>query len=169
YKVGGKVRFLRMPDPLDRIYRISLIKDGKEIKLENPRVNNLLPPPQILTPQKAVKLDFTIKKEDFIPEAYLAIGIEGLCGNERAYAAVETPDGFAGAPDRAPSYPANPWEAPVARADGHYTYYIPVTEKMTDCPLTAWVIFCDKEKSDAAVDVYLCPPNREPHGETVIL
>lgn len=169
YGVNGKIRYLRMPEPLDRIYRIALIKDGKEIKLCDPKVNNLLPPPAVLNPVKAVKAQLTVKSEDYIPGCYLCVGLDGKCGNEMAYAVVETADGFRGAPDRAPSYPANPWEAPAKRVDQHYSYYIPVTEDMLDRPLTAWVIFCDKEKCDAKTDVYLCYPNREPDGKVVKL
>ena len=167
YKIGGKVRYLRMPEPLDRIYRISLIKDGKEVTLSNPKVNNLLPPPAVLKPFKAVKTEITVKKEDYIPGCYLSVGLDGRCGNEMAYCAVETPDGFVGAPDRAPSYPTNPWEAPARRVEKFYTYYIPVTEEMTDKVLTVWTIFCDSENCDAVVDVYLTSPNREPEGNIV--
>ncbi len=169
YAIGGAVRYLRIPEPLDRIYRISLIKDGRELTLTNPTVNNLLPPPAALKPVRAEKIDFTIDDGDYTDGCYIAVGINGICGNEAAYSALETPDGFVGAPDRAPSYPANPWEAPVKQVDGFYTYYIPVTADMVGVPLRVWTIFFDSEKCGVETDAYLCYPNREPDGKIINL
>jgi hypothetical protein len=62
---------------------------------------------------------------------YLCVAINGKHGIEGAYAALRTSDGrYLGAPDRATSFPCNPWEGASCKRDSNYTYYFPVTPEM---------------------------------------
>ena len=62
--------------------------------------------------------------------SYLAIAIPGRHGQEGAYAALRVGGKLVGTPDRAVSYPANPWEYANVDRDSNYTYYVPVTPDM---------------------------------------
>lgn len=63
---------------------------------------------------------------EIAPESYLSITIPGDTGHESVYAALKVDGDYVGAPDRAPSYPANTWELQVHPVEGNYTYYIPL-------------------------------------------
>lgn len=158
YPIGGEVRYFRMPKPLDRIYRISLTKDGQRIEIENPTLNNLQPYSRDVKYMKDTKI--TVSSEDWRKGCYLSVGLEGKHGVEGAYVVIEAADGsLHGCPDRAPGYNSNVWECYVARtmyADHHYTYYFPVAKELCDKELTVHVVGVDEENKDYGVSVYLC-------------
>ncbi len=158
FSLPSSVRYLRMPNPVYRIYRISLFKNGKEIELKNPKVNNLLPStatrPVIGAQQTVVR----VHSEDWQEGSYLSVALEGCHGVEGAYAVIECLGTVYGAPDRAPSFPSNVWEYKVRKTDSHYTYYFPVTKEMTDRDIRVWILLFDKEHTDFRSDIYLCPP-----------
>ena len=152
------LRYVRVPRPMDRISRISLYKDGKELTLKVPRANNLMPSTKNRPVVAAQKVTVQVKCADWVPGSYLSVALEGKHGVEGAYAAVEMGESAIGAPDRAPTYLANAWESRVIFMDHHYTYYIPVTEEMLGRELTVWVMLLNGEHTDFVSDVYLCPP-----------
>ena len=165
---GIPLRYFRLPSPLDRIYKIALRRDGKELALEHPHVNNLLPSyrngAQVCAARTAT---FKVTEELWREECYLAAGINGKHGSECAYV-VATVDGVpVGFPRRAPSYPANVWECPAhfaMNADGYYTYYLPVSRDMVGKEIVLTAIFCDTAHTDVPVEVYLCDANNEKKG-----
>jgi len=59
-----------------------------------------------------------------------SLHFHGTHGQEGCYAAIRLGDRLVGAPDRAPSYPVNPWEYPLRRHDSGYTYFFPLDESM---------------------------------------
>ncbi len=165
YPINGRIRYFRMPCPLDNIHKIALLKDGKEIALKNPHVNNLIPDGRNVTYAK--ELTVTVPHELWKKGCYLSVCLDGKHGREGAYAVIETDGRYITAPDRAPSYMANGWECPPFisyKRDHHYTYYFPVTEDLCGKPLTVSVMGIYKEFSDYPVKVYLCDENAELDG-----
>lgn len=156
YSLGGCIRYLRMAEPVDRIYRIALLKDGKPLPTPAARANNLLPHytrrPVVSCQKTAVRL----QPSDWRAGCYLAVALEGVHGVEGAYAALTVDDRAAGAPSRAPSYPVNPWEGATRCVDRFYTYYFPLSEEMMGRELTVWLLHCDPDHLDFHADIYLC-------------
>ncbi|MBR3956163.1 MAG: hypothetical protein IKJ63_11910 [Clostridia bacterium] len=165
YPLNRQIRYFRMPCPLDRIYKIALMKDGNEIKLQSPKANNLLPTGRKV--EYAKELQIKVPASDWKDGCYISVALDGKHGIEGAYALLETNGAIHTAPDRAPSYQANGWECPPFRSvhqDHHYTYYFPIAKEMCDKDLTVRILGMDKEKSDYPVQVYLCDENRELDG-----
>lgn len=152
YPIGLKVRYMRMPNPIDRIFHISLIKDGKAVALSDPKVNNLMPYDRKVECVK--QTDFTVASEDWREGCYLAIGLNGVHGIEGAYAILEIDGEYIGAPDRAASHLANIWEYRVERVDRGYTYYFPLEKRHCGKKITAYVLGLDAKYSDYPVDIY---------------
>ena len=158
FDLSGSVRYLRMPDPVSRIYSISLFKDGKKLCLENPTVNNLWASTEKRPVIGAQKTVVHVKHEDWKEGCYLSVALEGKHGVDGAFAFVECDDNIYTAPDRASSFRVNAWECPSRSVDRNYTYYVPVTEEMLDRDLTVWVLLFDKDNTDFTSDIYLCDP-----------
>lgn len=165
YPVNGSIRYFRMPCPLDRIYKIALVKDGKELALCNPKANNLLPADRKVGYAKEMQIK--VPASEWKDGCYISVALDGTHGIEGAYALLEADGEIITAPDRAPSYQANGWECPPFRSvrqDHHYTYYFPIAKEMCDKALTIRILGMDKEKSDYPVQVWLCDENRELDG-----
>ncbi len=165
YPVKGSLRYFRMPCPLDRIHKIALIKDGREIELESPRANNLLPYKKDVAYVK--ELPVTVAPEDFRDGCYLAVGLEGEHGSEGAYAVIECDGKIIGCAERAPSFNSNIWECWVHFAvemTHHHTFYFDVTPEMVGKEVTVRVLGLVGEKKDYGVSVHLCDENRELDG-----
>lgn len=167
YNVGGKARYIRMEKPVNRIYRISAIKDGKQIELKNPKLSDLMAHYRTREFAGAKKVEFTVSPENWIEGSYLSVACEGVHGKEGVYAVAECDGKLYGAPDRALAYPSNTFECRPIWVDKFYTYYIPVTKEMVGKKVTVWALLADKEHTDFTVDCYICPPNREPDGVVV--
>ena len=159
YNISGKIRYLRIPNPLDRIFKIALVKDGAEIKLKNPKVLNLLPSYHNYKIHGMRETTVTVNSENWRDGSYLAIGIEGNHGFESVYAVAEIGGRLMGCPDRAPSYPSNAWECPSRRTDSGYTYFLPVTKDMLDKEIKIHIIECSESCRECDLNVHLCEPN----------
>jgi hypothetical protein len=158
FSLPSPVRYFRMPNPVYRIYRISLFKNGKEITLKAPRVNNLLPSTESRPVIGAQQTVVRVRSEDWQEGSYLSVALEGTHGIEGAYAVIDCMGTVYGAPDRSPSFPSNVWEYSVRKTDKCYTYYFPITKNMTDRDIRVWILLFDKEHTDFTSDIYLCPP-----------
>ena len=151
YPVNGKVRYLRIPDPMDRIYSLKLFKDGKEIKLKNPTANNMQAH-YVYRPTQSVKINsFTLPK--YRDGAYIAVAAEGKYGEETLYCCAEIDGKLTGFPHRAPEYKANQWEHRVCGHDGNHTFFLTLPENAKEIKIYA-VSACDGKHYDC--DVYLC-------------
>lgn len=173
YGAGNGIRYFRLPRPMDRIYKIALIKDGKELTLKNPHVNNLLPSYRdrkaVCAAQEAV---VTVKADDWRPDCYLAVALNGEHGREGAYVVAEIDGKLIGFPRRAPSYLSNVWECYAVfcmNADKMYTYYLPVEKDMTDKEIKLHIVFCCEGKTDVVTEIYLCDANNNKDGIVVQL
>ncbi|MGA2863581.1 MAG: hypothetical protein ABSF95_03735 [Verrucomicrobiota bacterium] len=82
-----------------------------------------------------------MRVEEAVPGGYLCVALNGRHGVEGAYAALRTAGGrLIGAPDRATSYPSNPWEFPNCKRDRNYTYYFPLSSQMVGQDLEVLVL-----------------------------
>jgi hypothetical protein len=119
-------RYLRMYQAPLRIAEITGYSGGKEIDRSAWRASNLLPDFRQVT--KAWKAEISL---DNIPEgSYFCVALDGKHGEEGAYVGFKIDGQYVGAPDRAPSYPANAWEYLVRKTDSNYAYYLPLTPDM---------------------------------------
>lgn len=151
----GKLRYFRLSEPMDRIYSIKLLKDGKELSLEHPRVNNLQ------APYGAKKVAAVQSCEINLPRdsegKYLAVALNGVHGEEGAYCVAEVNGALVAFPDRAASYAVNMWEHHVMAQDENYTYYLPIDNTMSGKKVKLYTLFCNQDKTDVTCDIYLCP------------
>ncbi len=173
YGAGKNVRYFRLPRPVDRIYKIALIKDGVELELKNPHVNNLNLSYRDRKPVCAAKTaTVVVNKEDWRKDAYLAVGFDGKHGMEGAYAVAEIDGKLYSFPERSPSYNANVWECLAyfaMYAEQGYTYRLPVSEDMIGKEIKIHALFMYEDKCDMDVPVYLCDANNEKDGIIVEL
>ena len=157
YKLNGlPIRYFRLPAPMDRVYSVRLLKDGREIALANPSVNNLQAPfdrqKWTALQEGAVTLPATVRDGD-----YLAVALNGVCGEEGAYCVAEVDGKWVGFPDRAPAYRSNIWEFVVTRTDRNYTYYLPLTADLAGKTVNVGVLLSNGVKDDLTCDIWLCP------------
>lgn len=165
YAIGGKIRYFTLDEPMDRIFKIALIKDGKELNLNNPRVTNVMPSAFKTPVVGARSKELVIEPGMFRDGSYLSIALEGRHGVEGATVVAEIDGKFFGCPDRAASYQANCFECPSRKVDSFYTYYLPLTRDMTGKKIKLYTLCLDKENLDFYSDIYLCCGNGEIEGE----
>lgn len=138
---AGEVRYLRFNNCPLRLCEISGFQDGEQVCTDGWRVNNLFESygsDGIGEATNAWKSEFVL---DDIPEnSYLCIAINGMHGEEKAWAGIKVDGRYVGCPDRAPSYPSNTFECGVRRSDSNYTYYVPLTPDMKGKKIEAWVL-----------------------------
>lgn len=150
----GKLRYFALPEPMDRIYSIKVFKDGNEISLVNPKVNNLLAP---WGKKTVAKIHYG---EIILPEVndgdYIAVALNGEHGIEGAYCVAEIDGVLSGFPSRACDYPSNVWEHKVAEHGANYTYYLPVSKETSGKKVGVYTLLCNEDKTDVVSDVYLC-------------
>ena len=161
YPVNGAIRYLRLPVPMDRIYKIALVKDGKEVDLENPHVNNLLKAKHDIKYAKEMKI--RVNSEDWREGCYVAVGLEGSHGLENAYAILDIDGKYYGAYDRARSYQSNVWECIASGARNqseNYTYFFKITPDMCDRDITVRALGCDEERMNYGLSAHLCDENK---------
>ena len=155
YDVNAALRYLRIAEPMDRIYAVRLIKDGKEVKLDSvPFASNL----QAHARRKPVAL---VKYGEIrLPEidrpSYLAVAVNGKHDDECVYCLTEADGKFIGFPRRAPDYKANHWEHWVRSTDENHTFYMDIPEELSGKTITVRALLHNAYKADVKVDVYLC-------------
>ena len=88
-------------------------------------------------------------------------------GAEGCYAAIRCGDGLIGSPDRAVSYPANPWENPPNRRDTGYTYFFPLDESMVGKELEIVLLGMEKGGRELQPSVWLTARELPFQAETV--
>ncbi len=148
------IRYFRLPQPMDRIYAVRLLKDGAEIVPPRPRISNLQPP---YGPDSVgACLCATVTLPRVKDGDYISAAIEGEHGPEGAWCVAETEGRLTGFPDRATAYRSNVWEHIVMTRDRNYTFYLPLTEDMSGKRLKVYTLLRDP-RADARCDLYLCP------------
>jgi hypothetical protein len=143
---GTVLRYLRIPKFPCRIAEANAYAGGRKLPRTQWRASNLF---------NAVKdMKFTkawtgkVRVEEMVHGTYLCVALNGRHGVEGAYAALRCGNGaYIGAPDRATSYPCNPWEGASCKRDSNYTYYFPVTPEMIGKDLEV-VVLGSKDAGD---------------------
>ncbi len=154
YGISDKIRYLRIENPVDRIYAVRLIKDGKIIETKDAFANNM-------QAHYCHKKTSVHKWQDFIlPEykagSYVAVAVEGVHGEEGVYCVAEIDGKLCGFPRRAPDYKANQWEHVVCGSDKNNTFFLDLPENMAGKTLGIHALFSDRRKADAVCNVYIC-------------
>lgn len=154
------VQFLQ--DELDipamiRLQGCGTAPNGADLDTTGWRVSNLFAPEKRI--EKLWRMDFEI--EDVADDGYVAVALNGVHGEEGAYAAFLINGIPYGCPDRAPSFPANPWEFVTLRRGSGYTYYFPLNQSFNGKHATVFVMGCDSNHLAFTPTAYLCcPPDR---------
>ena len=150
------MRYFRLPGPMDRLFSVTLLKNGAKIDTPDANASNLMAP--------AFPVRFAEEATVVIPRAgKLAIAVNGEHGAEGVAVTVEIDGKRYGCPDRAVSYPSNMWEHLVITPDSDTTFYFPVTEEMAGKSATITVLFCEKHEPNPAIEtpatteIYWCP------------
>ena len=154
YPIGDKLRYLRIAEPMDRIFSVTVYKDGKPVKLQAPTANNL----QAHYGKKPTKL---VKYADFtVPPhragAYLAVGVNGDHDPEGVYCTAELDGVLQGFPGRAPSYKANVWEHRVCDEGLNNTFYFPLPEGSAGKTVRLYAMFSSDAGKQCVCRAYLC-------------
>ncbi len=160
---NDKVRYLRIANPVDRIFTIKAFKNDKQIELTNPHLTNLFA--HYDTKKTSTVSSATIRLPKDLPlHPYLAVAVEGITGEEGVSVVAEVNGKLVAFPSRAPAYPANVYEWRVKAVDGNYTYFLPIDKSFINENITIIASFV----GDAVpVDVYLCDGNGVRIGKKV--
>ncbi len=125
---AGAWRYFRMRLAPERVAEVEALKDGGILDRAGWRASNLFAHPDALP--AVASWSGTVTVDEITPTSYLCVAVDGKHGIEGCYAAIRRAGHLIGAPDRAPSFPANPWEYPVRARDSGYTYFFPLDESM---------------------------------------
>ncbi len=156
YAVNDKIRYFRIDNPVDRIYSVRLIKDGRELALNSPSANNL----QAHYRYKKLK---EIKFGEFVVPEYnkgskLTVAVNGVHGEECVYCVAEIGGKLAGFPERAPDYKANQWEHCVCGSDKNNTFFMELPEGLEGQKIKVYTLFTRGSKfKDVTCNVYISP------------
>ena len=145
------VRYLRTDVVPEKISEIRGYAAGKELARDGWRASWLFP--RFKEVRKVWTMPFRLEHAE--PGSYLAVACNGVHGREGAWAALRVDGRLVGAAQRAPSYPVNPWEYPVAQTDRNYTYFIPVTPDMLGKTCEVVVLGFDSQNLDLKPEVWL--------------
>ncbi len=154
YDIKDKIRYLRIENPVDRIYHIRLIKDGKVIETKDAFANNMQS--HYRHRKTAVRKSGEFTLPEYKKGSYLAVAAEGVHGEECVYCTAEIDGKLCGFPRRAPDYKANQWEHVVCGSDKNNTFFLDLPENMAGKKIEIHALFSDRRKADAVCDVYLC-------------
>ena len=147
--LGAAIRYFRMTGAPAQLAEFEGYLGSSKVDRSAWCASNLLPAyrPAVRAWQYKIRLDEIAKG------SYFAIALPGQYGKEGAYAALRVDGKLVGAPDRAVSYPANPWEYVNVDADSNYTYYVPATPDMVGKEIE--VVVLTFQESDVKPEVWL--------------
>lgn len=128
YPPAGEWRYFRMNQSPDRIAEVEAFLGGKLLDRSDWRGSNLFAHPNSVPAVAAWSAK--VKVDEITPTSYLCVAVEGKHGKEGCYAAIRMDGKLIGAPNRAVSYPTNPWEYPTRSPETGYTYYFPLDASM---------------------------------------
>ncbi len=156
YGINDKIRYLRIDNPVDRIYSVRLIKDGKEIALRSPTANNMQAHYRHKIIQKSLCREFVLP--EYNEGSKLTVAVNGTHGTECVYCVAKIDGKLTGFPERAPDYKANQWEHCVCSSDKNNTFFMELPNGLAGQKIKVYVLFTQGGKSDDAVcNVYISP------------
>lgn len=154
YGLNDKIRYLRIENPVDRIYNIRLLKDGKVIETKNAFANNMQAHYRFKNIYCEKYAEFALP--EYRKDSYLAVAVEGVHGEECVYCVMEVEGSFYGFPRRAPDYRANQWEHVVCSSDKNNTFFIDLPDEMKGKKIKVHAVFTDRRKCDVTCNIYIC-------------
>jgi hypothetical protein len=128
YPADGGWRYFRMRLAPERVSEVEAHKDGNLLERGFWRASNLFAHPDAMPPVAAWSAN--VKVDEVTPTSYLCVAVDGEHGVEGCYAALRRKGKPLGFPERAPSFPVNPWEYPVRKFATGYTYFFPLDQAM---------------------------------------
>lgn len=147
-------RYMRVHRSPDSVSEVIAYKNGQIMDLSAARASNLF--------ESFASMGFSqswterFRLSEIAPQSYLAIAIPGRYSKESVYAAIKVDGQPVGAPDRAVSYPANPWEADVfSNVNGDYTYYVPLTSEMLNKSIEVFVLGDSLKIENLQVEIWI--------------
>lgn len=155
YPVNSKIRYLRIENPVDRIYAVRLVKDGKVVETKSAKANNM----QAHYRYKGIVAD---KYGEFVvPEhkeaSSVAVAVEGVHGEECVYCVAEIDGKLCGFPRRAPDYRANQWEHAVCSSDKNNTFFLELPPNSIGKTMKIHALFTDRGKAqNVKCNIYIC-------------
>ncbi|MDR3061943.1 MAG: hypothetical protein LBU57_07505, partial [Dysgonamonadaceae bacterium] len=151
--VREAMRYLKMNPFPEAIAEIEVYSKGAKVSSGKFRASNLFADSNVMKCAGSWSASFQLNE---IPEnSYIAVAINGEHGIEGAYAALKVEGQYLGAPSRAVSYPANPWENVTAGAASGYTYFFPLTEDMKGKKIEAFVLEYGNKKTDMRPEIWI--------------
>ncbi len=156
YPINGSLRYLRIAKPVDRIFAVRLLKDGKDVTPKNARANNMQAHYRYKKTQTVHKARFTLP--DYTGLKKLTVAVEGEHGTEGVYVVAKIRDTLCGFPERAPEYKANQWEHRVLDSDKNNTFYLELPDGLEGESIEISAVFSNRRKAESCrCDVYLSP------------
>lgn len=156
YKINDKIRYLRIDNPVDRIYAVRLVKNGRKVALHSPKANNLQAHYRYKTIQNVKFREFTLP--EYRESSKLTVAVNGIHGEECVYCVAETDGKLMGFPERAPDYKANQWEHKVCGSDKNNTFFMELPNGLAGKKIKIYVLFTQNRKSENSVcNVYISP------------
>lgn len=156
YPVNGSMRYLRIAKPVDRIFAVRLLKDGKEIALSSPVASNMQSHYRYKKTQSVHSGEFVLPDYKGIPR--LSVAVEGKHGTEDVYCVAEINGSFSGFTERAPEYKANQWEHRVINSDKNNTFFLRLPEGLAGEKVKVYAVFSDRNRArECTCNIYLSP------------
>ena len=146
YPVNDKLRYLRIEAPVDRIFAVRLIKDGKDITPEGSFGNNMQAHYRYKKTQLVKYGEISVPADTLYDK--ITVAVEGAHGEEGVYLTAETAGKYRSFPDRAPEYKANQWEHRVMGSDKNNTFSLDITEDMKGKKVKIYALFSDRRKGE---------------------
>jgi len=139
------IRYVRIPGRAANVAEVVAYRKGKPLDRTSWRASNVFAAYGAAPAKKAWRGSFVL--DEAARGSYLAVACIGRHGRDGAYAALRVDGRPIGAPRRAVSYPANPWEYGNRRAVAGLTYFFPVTGEMIGKRIDAVVLqFASEDK-----------------------
>ena len=153
--VNRQTRYLKIPDCPGFLRSLSGTSPaGEALDTSAWRVSNLFSVHKQIHKLWTQEIDLG----EFRDDSYLAVALNGTHGIEGAYVIFDCDGVLFGCPDRAPSFPANPWEFSPVECDSNYTYYFPLSQCRGYRKMQILVLGCDAEHLEFEPAAYLCCP-----------
>ena len=146
----GQFRYIRTNLVPSKLAEIRGVTGGKELDRTGWRMSYLFP--AFREVQKAWSLPFVLEKAP--KTGYLAVACNGEHGREGVWASLKVDGKIIGPADRAPSFPVNPWEYPVRKTEGNYTFFFPLTPDMAGKKCEVVVLAFDPAKTAFTPEVW---------------
>jgi len=147
----GPIRYIRIPGKASNVAEIIGFRGHQEIDRDRWRASNVFASYPNAPARRAWSGQFTL--DEAARGSYLVIACIGPHGRDGAYAALRIEGQLVGAPRRAVSYPANPWEYGNNRANAGLSYFFPVTNDMIGKTIEAVVMQFDSEDKRRKVEL----------------